>query len=307
MTFGDWLKQHGQSQRAIDRLWNLIIQPTLNLGANQSSLALAAMVFRVGFLEQSNGADVGWSVVPLTTLHGSNALRTLHQAGAEVLLNTSASSVTPQPNGGFTVHVDGEVLAFDALIVATAPKVAETLGVLNSELHLAERLGTSPIVNIHFVLDRRVTDLAMVACLDSPIEFLFDRSDACGLASGQCLVISLSAADKYIGVGTSELAPLFFEALCELFPRARDAKLLASVVTREHAATFRASPGIETLRPSTTTPVPGLFLAGAWCNMGWPATMEGAVRSGNEAAVGVLNLLSGSGSTDALHRERAKT
>ena len=307
MTFGDWLRQHGQSQRAIDRLWNLIIQPTLNLGANQSSLALAAMVFRVGFLEQSNGADVGWSVVPLTTLHGSNALRTLHQAGAEVLLNTSASSVTPQPNGGFAVHVDGEVLAFDALIVATAPKVAETLGVLNSELHLAERLGTSPIVNIHFVLDRKVTDLAMAACLDSPIEFLFDRSDACGLASGQCLVISLSAADKYIGVGTSELAPLFFEALCELFPRARDAKLLASVVTREHAATFRASPGIETLRPSTTTPVPGLFLAGAWCNMGWPATMEGAVRSGNEAAVGVLNLLSGSGSTDALHRERAKT
>lgn len=307
MTFGDWLRQHGQSQRAIDRLWNLIIQPTLNLGANQSSLALAAMVFRVGFLEQSNGADVGWSVVPLTTLHGSNALRTLHQAGVEVLLNTSASSVTPQPNGGFAVHVDGEVLAFDALIVATAPKVAETLGVLNSELHLAERLGTSPIVNIHFVLDRRVTDLAMVACLDSPIEFLFDRSDACGLASGQCLVISLSAADKYIGVGTSELAPLFFEALCELFPRARDAKLLASVVTREHAATFRASPGIETLRPSTTTPVPGLFLAGAWCNMGWPATMEGAVRSGNEAALGVLNLLSGSGSTDALHRERAKT
>jgi predicted NAD/FAD-binding protein len=163
MTFGDWLRQHGQSQRAIDRLWNLIIQPTLNLGANQSSLALAAMVFRVGFLEQSNGADVGWSVVPLTTLHGSNALRTLHQAGAEVLLNTSASSVTPQPNGGFTVHVDGEVLAFDALIVATAPKVAETLGVLNSENHLAERLGTSPIVNIHFVLDRKVTDLAMVA------------------------------------------------------------------------------------------------------------------------------------------------
>lgn len=307
MTFGDWLRQHGQSQRAIDRLWNLIIQPTLNLGANQSSLALAAMVFRVGFLEQSNGADVGWSVVPLSTLHGSNALRTLHQAGAEVLLNTSASSVTPQPNGGFAVHVDGEVLAFDALIVATAPKVAETLGVLNSENHLAERLGTSPIVNIHFVLDRKVTDLAMAACLDSPIEFLFDRSDACGLASGQCLVISLSAADKYIGVGTSELAPLFFEALCELFPRARDAKLLASVVTREHAATFRASPGIETLRPSTTTPVPGLFLAGAWCNMGWPATMEGAVRSGNEAAVGVLNLLSGSGSTDALHRERAKT
>ena len=307
LTFGDWLRQHGQSQRAIDRLWNLIIQPTLNVTADQSSLALAAQVFRVGFLERSNGADMGWSVVPLATLHGSNAERTLQEAGVEVLLNTSANSVAPRSNGGFSVHTGSEALAFDALIVSTAPRVAETLGALTSEHHLAERLGTSPIVNIHFVLDRKVTNLTMAACLDSPIEFLFDRTDACGVTAGQCLVISLSAADKYIGIGTSELVPMFFDALCELFPRARDAQLLSAVVTREHAATFRATPGIESLRPSTTTAVPGLFLAGAWCNTGWPATMEGAVRSGNEAAAKVLSLFSGSGSTDALHRERAKT
>jgi uncharacterized protein with NAD-binding domain and iron-sulfur cluster len=100
---------------------------------------------------------------------------------------------------------------------------------------------------------------------------------------------------------------MFFDALCELFPRARDAQLLSALVTREHAATFRASPGIESLRPSTTTEVPGLFLAGAWCNTGWPATMEGAVRSGNEAAAKVLSLFSASSSTDAIHREKAKT
>jgi hydroxysqualene dehydroxylase len=301
------LRQHGQSQRTIDRLWNLIIQPTLNVTADQASLALAAMVFQVGFLERSNGADVGWSVVPLATLHGTNALETLRDAGVEVLLNTSASSLTPQSNGGFTVNIDGDVLTFDALVVATTPKVAETLGALNGEDHLAEKLGTSPIVNIHFVLDRKVSSLMMAACLDSPIEFLFDRTDSCGLTSGQCLVISLSAADKYIGVGTSELGPLFYEALCELFPTARDATLLATVVTREHAATFRASPGIESLRPSTTTATPGLFLAGAWCNTGWPATMEGAVRSGNEAAAKVLTHFSSSDHTDVPRREGATT
>jgi squalene-associated FAD-dependent desaturase len=307
LSFGDWLRQHGQSQRAIERLWNLIIQPTLNVTVDQSSLALAAQVFRVGFLERSNGADIGWSLVPLATLHGSNAERTLQEAGVEVLLNTSANSVTPRSNGGFSVHTGGEALAFDALIVSTAPRVAETLGALTSEHHLAERLGASPIVNIHFVLDRKVTDLTMAACLDSPIEFLFDRTDACGVTEGQCLVISLSAADKYIGIGTSQLVPMFFDALCEIFPRARDAQLLSAVVTREHAATFRATPGTESLRPSTTTAVPGLFLAGAWCNTGWPATMEGAVRSGNEAAAKVLSLFSASSSTDAIHREKAKT
>ena len=305
-AFGDWLRRHGQSQRAIDRLWNLIIQPTLNVTTDQASLALAAQVFRVGFLQRSNGADVGWSVVPLATLHGSNAAKALQEVGVEVLLNTSAHAITPRSIGGFTVQTSGADLDFDALIVSTAPRVAATLGAL-AEAHLAERLGTSPIVNIHFVLDRKVTDLKMAACLDSPIEFLFDRTDASGLTAGQCLVISLSAADQYIGIGTSELVPKFFGALGEIFPEARDAQLLSAVVTREYAATFRAAPGIESLRPSTTTAVPGLFLAGAWCDTGWPATMEGAVRSGNEAAANVLSLYPGTGTTKAIDRERAKT
>ncbi len=306
-AFGDWLRQHGQSQRAIDRLWNLIIQPTLNVKADESSLALAAQVFRIGFLERSDGADVGWSVVPLATLHGSNAERALRSAGVAVLLNTSVDLVARRSDGGFAVHIGSETLAFDALIVATAPRAAAALGALASEDHLADRLGTSPIVNIHFVLDRRVTDLRMAACIDSPIEFLFDRTDACGVRSGQCLVISLSAADQYIGIGTSELVPLFTDALRDLLPLSRDAKVLSAVVTREHAATFRANPGIEALRPSTTTAVPGLFLAGAWCRTGWPATMEGAVRSGNEVAATLLNLFSGSSSAEAINRERVET
>jgi squalene-associated FAD-dependent desaturase len=306
VTFGDWLRRHGQSQRAIDRLWNLIIQPTINVTADESTLALAAQVFQVGFLESSDGADIGWSVVPLATLHGSNAERTLKEAGVKVLLNTSAHAISPR-NSTFTVHTGGEDLSFDVLIVATAPKVAATLGALASDSHLAERLGSSPIVNIHFVLDRKVTDLKMAACLDSPIEFLFDRTDASGLTTGQCLVISLSAADKYIGIGTSELVPLFFDALGELFPKAREAQLVSSFVTREHAATFRATPGIESLRPSTTTATPGLFLAGAWCHTGWPATMEGAIRSGNEAASKALDFVSGAGSADAVDRERVRS
>jgi squalene-associated FAD-dependent desaturase len=307
VTFGDWLREHGQSQHAIDRLWNLIVQPTLNVTADQSSLALAAQVFRVGFLQHSNGADMGWSVVPLAILHGRNAEKALREVGVEVLVNTSVHEITSRSDGGFIAHTEAEELTFDALIVSTAPRVAAALGALVAEPDLAERLGTSPIVNVHLVFDRRVTDLKMAACLDSPIEFLFDRTDASGVAAGQCLVISLSAADKYVGIGSSELIPMFLDALRELFPRARDAQLLSAVVTRENAATFRATPGVESLRPSTTTAVPGLFLAGAWCNTGWPATMEGAVRSGNEAAAKTLGLLSGADTKVAADRERVQS
>jgi squalene-associated FAD-dependent desaturase len=306
-TFGSWLTRHGQSPRAIERLWNLIIQPTVNVPASEASLALAAQVFRIGFLERADGADMGWSIVPLSRLHGENARHALSKSGVTVLTNTSVTSISRSPSGTFSVLATEDPFIFDALIVATAPRVAATLGALPGDEDLATRLGTSPIVNIHFVLDRKVTDLPMAACIDSPIEFFFDRTDASGVTSGQCLVVSLSAADKYAAVGSSELVPMFFEALGDLFPSARDAVLTTSVVTREHAATFRGAPGIESIRPTNATSTPGLFLAGAWCHTGWPATMEGAVRSGNDAANEALSLFSDSLNTDPRNRERVRT
>lgn len=305
-TFASWLATKGQSPRSIERLWNLIIQPTVNVPASEASLALAVQVFRIGFLEHANGADMGWSTVPLSILHGVNAEKALREAGVNVLLSSPVSAVTRGANGTHTVHIPENDLAFDALVVATAPRVAATLGALPGEEDLATRLGTSPIVNIHLVLDRKVTELPMAACIDSPIEFFFDRTDASGVASGQCLVVSLSAADQYATMGSSELVPKFFNALCDLLPAARDAQLVTSVVTREHGATFRGTPGVESLRPSSLTSTPGMFLAGAWCNTGWPATMEGAVRSGNEAASLALRLFDNS-PMDSRGRERVRT
>jgi hydroxysqualene dehydroxylase len=199
------------------------------------------------------------------------------------------NSITRTAVDSFAIETPDGTVTVDAVIVATPPKTAASLGAL-SNADLASELGTSPIVNIHFVLDRKVTDLSMAACVDSPIEFLFDRTDASGVTSGQCLVVSLSAADQYIATGSSELEATFTEALYQLFPKAREAKVVTTVVTREHAATFRAAPGVEALRAAAKSTDPSLFLAGAWCDTGWPATMEGAVRSGNEAASRALSL-----------------
>lgn len=288
VSFAEWLEKRHQSPAAIDRLWNLIIQPTVNVSSKDASLALATQVFRIGFLDRADGADMGWSKVPLSRLHGANAARALDEAGVETQLNTSVTSITGSA-GSFNVETNNGHVAADRVIVATPPRTAASLGVL-SDPQLADELGMSPIVNVHFVFDRVVTDLALVACLESPIEFLFDRTDASGATSGQCLVVSLSAADRYMTVGSSELIATFLEELHRLFPRSRDAKVVTSVVTREHAATFRATPGIEALRTSIASATPGVFLAGAWCDTGWPATMEGAVRSGNESALRALSL-----------------
>lgn len=279
--FGEWLIRKGQSQHAIDYLWDLIALPTLNVRASEASLALAVKVFRVGLLDHSNGADIGWSKAPLGELHGATTARALDGAGVETVLNATVHSVDQTSNGTFSVSDGERDRVVDAVIVATSPRQATALGALDPIT--AEQLGTSPIVNIHFVLDRRVTDLPLAACINSPIQFIFDRTDSSGLRTGQCLVISLSAADEYMRRGSSELIATFFDALGDIFPLAREASLVDAVVTRERAATFRAVPGSRAYRPASCTTVPGLFLAGAWCDTGWPATMEGAVRSGKSA------------------------
>ena len=294
-TFGSWLARHGQRPAAIERLWDLITLPTVNVPASEASLALAAKVFRTGLLDRADGADVGWSLVPLSELHGANGNRALEDAGVELLLGTSVEGIDGPSAGhaGHTVKTAERALKADAVVVATAPGVAETMlpaGVLPA----VSGLGTSPIVNVHLVLDRRVTDLPLAAAVGSPVQFVFDHTGAAGMdpgGSAQCLVVSLSAADRYLGQRPEDLIRTFHGALGDLFPTARRAELIDGVVSREHTATFRGAPGTGALRPSSATSVPGVFVAGAWCDTGWPATMEGAVRSGNDAAGAVLAFL----------------
>jgi uncharacterized protein with NAD-binding domain and iron-sulfur cluster len=149
-------------------------------------------------------------------------------------------------------------------------------------------LASSPIVNVHVHFDRRVTGLPLAAALGSPAQWIFDRTASSGADRGQYLAVSISAADDYIGARPDDLGHQMVEALVALFPAAREAKVLRTFVTREHNATFRASPRTSSHRAPARTRLPGLAVAGAWTATGWPPTMEGAVRSGLAAARTVL-------------------
>jgi squalene-associated FAD-dependent desaturase len=290
-TFGSWLREHHQSDEAVEALWNLIALPTLNLPADQASLALAVKVFRTGLLSERDAADIGYARAPLSEVHGEPAARSLQAAGVEVHLHAPVRGITGgsdqvQAVQQFEVITPGGPVEADAVVVAVPhDRVAEILptGALLDPAALTG-LGTSPIVNVHVVYDRRVMDMPFAAGIGTPVQWVFDRTEASGLPSGQYLAISISGADREIDERTEDLRRRFVPALASLFPRARDASVQRFFVTREHAATFRQSPGTGALRPVARTPVPGLFLAGAWTDTGWPATMEGAVRSGLTAA-----------------------
>jgi hypothetical protein len=146
-------------------------------------------------------------------------------------------------------------------------------------------LGHSPIMNVHVRYDRPVLDGPFLAGVDSPAQWIFDRTGPTGLdGAGHYVAVTVSAADALIELPVSELRPLFENELARLLPKAKDATVEDFFVTREKQATFRQARGTAALRPGPVTPVPGLYLAGAWTATGWPDTMESAVRSGISAA-----------------------
>jgi squalene-associated FAD-dependent desaturase len=285
-TFADWLRDHGQSDRAIARFWDLIVLPTCNDRSDRVSAALAAFVYQQGFLHSSTGAAIGWPRVGLTRVVDPAARTFLEARGGTVLTSRGVAGVGER-------HVelrDGERLEADGIVLAIPPRMAHE--VAPEALPVEPGLNASPIVNVHLWYDRPVMDEPFEAVVDSPVQWAFNRTamdhDGAGRDGEHHLAVSISGARGEVEVPRAELAGGIRAEVEALYPRARSAELVASAVVKEPRATFAAAPGQASRRPGPATPVPGIALAGAWTDTGWPATMEGAVRSGIRAARQVL-------------------
>jgi uncharacterized protein with NAD-binding domain and iron-sulfur cluster len=132
-----------------------------------------------------------------------------------------------------------------------------------------------PIVDVHLWYDRPVLGCDFAAILDSPVQWVFEKTPG-------YVCCSLSAADALVGRPESELVELCRTALAEVLPQAARAHLLRGAATRDPEATFIPAPGVR--RPGPSTSMSNLVIAGAWTDTGWPATIESAVRSGRTAA-----------------------
>jgi len=315
VRLGDWMAAHRQDQRTRRALWDLFTVSTLNVAGDDANLALAATVVKTALLSASDAADIGIPAVPLGELHGRAAASLLSREGASVLVNAKVVRVELAA-GGFRIRLAGpgraadarglvagpgaqaageRAVDADAVVLAVPPAAAAALAppAAHGQQDGKEpvpgppqwrQLGTSPIVNVHVIYDRRVTRLPFAATVDSPVQWAFDRTGPSGLQAGQYLALSLSAANRYVDVPAARLGEQFLPELARLFPAARKAGVADFFVTRERRATLSQVPGCQSMRPSAATALPGLVLAGAWTATGWPDTMEGAVRSGLNAA-----------------------
>jgi zeta-carotene desaturase len=290
-NFLAWLRRHGQTERAIERFWKVVLVSALNEDLDRMSTHYAAQVFRESFLKSPQAGRMGIPTVPLTELYSAGA-DYIRSRGGEVLLRAAVESFQPEPRqvrlglAGREVNVDFAVLAvpFDAL-ARLLPDAGEAQP-LREQL---ARFETSPITGIHLWFDRQITELEHAVLLDRTIQWMFHKSKLLGARAaeqggGSYVELVVSSSKGLVEKPKNEIEEMALRELREFFPGAAEAKLLKSTVIKEVHATYSALPRSDDYRPGTATAWPSVFLAGDWTATGWPATMEGAVRSGYQAA-----------------------
>jgi zeta-carotene desaturase len=270
ITMADWLAEKRQPQRVVDRFWRQVLVSAINEDVDRMAAVHGFQVFWLGFLARGNSYEMGIPSVPLERLYTSAAWESLPNVRLHLRRPVERLTQDGMIAGGEPVAADYYISALPADRLA---QIAPELDVPSFE--------HSPITGIHLWFDRPVTDLPHSTLLDRTMQWMFNKQD------GRYVQLVVSASRSLVPVPRAEVIALALKELAEFFPRVAEARLLKAHVVKEVRATFSACPGLEAVRPPSPTRFPNLFLAGDWTRSGWPATMEGAVRSGYLAAEAV--------------------
>jgi zeta-carotene desaturase len=310
--FLDWLRRHGQTPLAIERFWKVVLVSALNEDLDRISTRYAAQVFRESFLKSPQAGLVGIPRVPLTELYAAST-DYIRSRGGDVRLREAVEAVMSDLTG-IAIRTSREELRFDCAVLATPWDIAARLLPESLEslplLQQLARFSSSPITGIHLWFDRVITDLPYAVLLDRTIQWMFHKSmlladrerEASGPAfrpgleaeeaeralaaelTGSYVELVVSSSRSLVEKQRGDIVHLAVKELAEFFPAVNQAQLVKSTVIKEVNATWSPAPDCDAYRPPQQSPWPNLFLAGDWTATGWPATMEGAVRSGYLAA-----------------------
>jgi squalene-associated FAD-dependent desaturase len=299
-SFLDWCHDHAQTKNAIERFWKPILVSALSEDLDLISISYAAQVVRES-MKSPAARHMGVPTIPLTDLY-NRAGDYIRARGGEIRFRTSLAYLSPGESR-VTVRTRTKVdyresqvadafdyfisaLPFDALdrILIDTPESAP----LHEKISHFE---SCPITGIHLWFDRQITALDHAVLLDRTVQWMFHKSRLlatrgaeAGDSTGSYIELVVSASKTLIDKSRAEIVDLALREVREFFPKARVANLVKSTVIKEVHATYSPRPGIDAYRPLQTTAWPRVFLAGDWTATGWPATMEGAVRSGYLAA-----------------------
>jgi squalene-associated FAD-dependent desaturase len=289
-TFLTWLRRHAQTKQAIERFWKPVLVSALNEELDRMSVPYAAQVVRESFLKSAVAGRMGVPTVPLTELYGV-AGDYIASRGGEIRFRSSVESLLPESDD-VKLLVSGGQMSFDFVVFAVPfdvlSRILPKAPAAEPLRKVLARFETSPITGIHLWFDRQITDLDHAVLLDRTIQWMFHKSKLLGRnENGSYVELVVSSSKTLVEESRAEIIELALAELREFFPGAREANLVKSTVIKEIHATYSPLPGVDAYRPGSETVWPRVFLAGDWTATGWPATMEGAVRSGYIAAESV--------------------
>jgi squalene-associated FAD-dependent desaturase len=291
-TMLEWLRRHGQTPRAISHFWSVVLVSALDEDLDRMGAHYAIEVFWKGFLANAAGYRVGIPSVPLGELYGG-CRAAIEKRGGEVRFRAAVRGIAVEDGGVSGVEFSGGARETADFYLAAVPHdvlpsfIPEAILAREPAFANVARLRSAPITGVHLWLDREVMTEPFLAVLDRTTQWIFNKTLLSGArpeAGQQYLQLVISASYSLVSTSRQDILAMSLAELREFLPAAREATLVKGTVIKETGATFSPEPGCDRWRPAQATSIPGFFLAGDWTATGWPATMEGAVRSGYLAA-----------------------
>jgi squalene-associated FAD-dependent desaturase len=292
-TFGDFLQELAQPDPVVRLFWEPVVVSACNLPCSRVDAPFAMQVFQEGFLGHGFASAVGLSQVPLLELYDP-AESLLARTGGQIRLGVSAQSIAFDGRRVSGVVTDDGLeeaaavvssVPFDRLSRLCTPALVQA----DARLQGLDGIRTSPILGVHLTYPQRVLETPHLVLPARATQWLFDKGvDAAGRQHVHAVI---SAADDWMDLNEGEIARRVHADVSWACARAVGLEPVEVRSVKEKRATFAAEPGFASLRPGARAGALGgvdnLFLAGDWCDTGWPATMEGAVRSGYAAAAAI--------------------
>jgi squalene-associated FAD-dependent desaturase len=295
LTVHQWLDSLGQSEANKKYLWNVIAVGSLNEDPSIASALLFYRVLRAAFFGEEKDSSFLIPQVGLSQLFNEPSLSFIRSRKGDIQYQCTADALVLEGSQVMAIRCSDGVTRSAGAFVSAIPwySISGLLPADEPAVKLAERMQTSPILSINLWFDRVVMDEPFLALLDSNVQWVFNKSRTKDSTEfpGQYLSLVISGARGLIEKNAEELVALALNDLKQVLPRVALARLNHSVLLKEKRATFSPRPEIESIRPSCNTSLKNMFLAGDWTNTGYPATIEGAVMSGRNAAARVSEFL----------------
>lgn len=294
LTAGQWLRDQGQTARAIERFWSVVLVSALGESIDRVALSMARKVFLDGFMRSASGYEVVLPRVPLGEIFDVRVGTRLRELGVGIHLKDPVRSIEMGETRAETlVTADCRHCEFAALVVAVPWTSIGRVFSPDQQQRLyadrpAERIDSSAITAFHLWFDREIMPLAHAAFVGRTSDWIFRYGASSGSASGHRYQVVISASNELARRPREEQLQEVLGDLQSTWPEARAAKLVHSRIVTERHAVFSITPELAQERPKIDSAIDNVYLAGDWTNTGWPATMEGAILSGYKAAAAIL-------------------